>query len=231
MTTQLPSSERPSRAKSGPAAPPHGEAGITHAPSRGRPRSERAHKAILEAAAELLLARGLSAVSMDAVAERAGVSKATIYRWWPSKETLALDALYTEWAAFQPDPRDTGSLRGDLLALLRPWARAVRSRPYARVIAALLTEVHTDPAFAAEYHKRLVEPRRDQARALFRRAIERGEIPASTDLEVAVDLVYGPLWHRLLHGHLPLDDRFVRDVVTTALNGIQPAAGPAPAAS
>jgi AcrR family transcriptional regulator len=168
---------------------------------------------------------------MDAVAERAGVSKATIYRWWPSKETLALDALYTEWAAFQPDPRDTGSLRGDLLALLRPWARAVRSRPYARVIAALLTEVHTDPAFAAEYHKRLVEPRRDQARALFRRAIERGEIPASTDLEVAVDLVYGPLWHRLLHGHAPLDHRFVRDVVTTALNGIQPAAGHVPPAA
>ena len=69
------------------------------APQRGRPRSERARKAILEAAAELLLARGLSAVSMDAVAERAGVSKATIYRWWATKETLALDALYTEWAA------------------------------------------------------------------------------------------------------------------------------------
>jgi AcrR family transcriptional regulator len=228
MTTQLPSNERPSRTRSDPAAPPQGKVGTAQARLRGRPRSEKAHKAILEAAAELLLARGLSAVSMDAVAERAGVSKATIYRWWPSKETLALDALYTEWAAFQPDPRDTGSLRGDLLALLRPWARAVRSRPYARVIAALLTEVHTDPAFAAEYHKRLVEPRRDQARALFRRAIERGEIPAGTDLEVAVDLVYGPLWHRLLHGHAPLDDRFVRDVVTTALNGIQPAAGRVP---
>ena len=99
---------------------------------------------------------------MDAVAERAGVSKATIYRWWPTKETLALDALYTEWAAVQPDPRDTGSLRGDLLSLLRPWVRLVRSRPYARVIAALLTEAQTDPAFAAEYHRRLVEPRRDR---------------------------------------------------------------------
>jgi AcrR family transcriptional regulator len=194
------------------------------APARGRPRSEKAHQAILAAAAELLLARGVAAVSMDAVAERAGVSKATIYRWWPTKEALALDALYTEWAAFQPDPRDTGSLRGDLLALLRPWARAVRSRPYARVIAALLTEVHTDPAFAAEYHKRLVEPRRDQARAVFRRAVERREIPAGTSIEVAVDLVYGPLWHRLLHGHAPLNDRFVQDVVSTALRGIQPSA-------
>jgi hypothetical protein len=104
-----------------------------------------------------------------------------------------------------------------------------RYRPYARVIAALLTEVHSDPAFAAEYHKRLVEPRRDQARTLFRRAVERGEIPARTDIEVAVDLVYGPLWHRLLHRHAPLSDRFVQDVVSAALNGLQPAAGPAPA--
>src|SRR6202034_2408276 len=137
---------------------------------RGRPRSEKAHKAILGAAAELLLERGLSAVSMDAVAERAGVSKATIYRWWPTKETLALDALYTEWAAASPPPADTGSLRGDLLSLLSPWARLASSRPYGRVIAALLTEAQTDPAFAEEHRQRVVEPRRDQARAIFRRA-------------------------------------------------------------
>jgi AcrR family transcriptional regulator len=215
MTTQATRRRRPGSGKDGTGAPP-----------RGRPRSEKAHKAILDAAAELQLARGLSAVSMDAVAERAGVSKATIYRWWPTKETLALDALYTEWAAVQPYPRDTGSLRGDLLALLRPWTRLVRSRPYARVITALLTEAQTDRVFAAEYRQRLVEPRRDQARAVFRRAIERGEIPASTDIEVAVDLVYGPLWHRLLHGHAPLNDRFTRSVIDTALSGIQPAPGP-----
>jgi AcrR family transcriptional regulator len=105
---------------------------------------------------------------MDAVAERAGVSKATIYRWWPTKEALALDALYTEWAAARPQPR-----------------------------------------------------------AVFRRAIERGEIPADTKIEVALDLLYGPLYHRLLHGHAPLNDRFARDVVDLALSGIQPAPEPA----
>jgi AcrR family transcriptional regulator len=191
------------------------------APQRGRPRSERARKAILEAASELLLARGLSAVSMDAVAERAGVSKATIYRWWPTKETLALDALYTEWAAARPHPRDTGSLRGDLLSLLRPWARLASSRPYGRVVAALLTEAQTDPAFAAEYRERFVEPRRQQAREIFRRAIERGEIPADTKVEVALDLLYGPLYHRLLHGHAPLNDRFVREVIDMVLDGVR----------
>lgn len=160
---------------------------------------------------------------MDAVAERAGVSKATIYRWWPTKETLALDALYTEWAAASPPPGDTGSLRDDLLALLRPWARAASARPYGRVIAALLTEAQTDPVFSAEYRRRVVEPRRDAARAIFSRAADRGEIPAGTKTEVAIDLLYGPLYHRLLHGHAPLDDRFVEDVVAMALHGIQSA--------
>jgi AcrR family transcriptional regulator len=192
------------------------------APQRGRPRSERARKAILEAAAELLLARGLSAVSMDAVAERAGVSKATIYRWWPTKETLALDALYTEWAAARSQTRDTGSLRGDLLSMLRPWARRAGSRPYGRVVAALLTEAQTDPVFGAEYRQRFLEPRREHVREIFRRAIGRGELPAGTKVEVALDLLYGSMYHRLLNGHAPLNDRFVRDVVDTVLNGVLP---------
>jgi AcrR family transcriptional regulator len=200
------------------------------APPRGRPRSEKAHNAILEASAELLLEKGLAAVSMDAVAARAGVSKATIYRWWPTKETLALDALYHEWAAV-PLPRDTGSLRGDLLSLLRPWARLASKRPYGRVIAALVTEAQTDPVFARQYRARFVEPRRDQARIIFRRAIERGEIPANTKIEVALDLLYGPVYHRLLHGHAPLSDRFVRDVIDTALGGIASPGPPAARAS
>jgi AcrR family transcriptional regulator len=198
------------------------------APARGRPRSEKASRGILEAAADLLLENGLAAVSMDAVAARAGVSKATIYRWWPTKETLALDALYHEWAAVPP-PRDTGSLRSDLLSQLRPWVRLAGQRPYGRAIAALVTEAQTDPEFAREYRARFVEPRRDPVRTILRRAIDRGEIPASTKIEVAVDLLYGPVYHRLLHGHAPLNDRFIRDVIDTALGGIMPPAPPAAA--
>ena len=124
--------------------------------------------------------------------------------------------------AARPHPRDTGSLRGDLLSLLRPWARLASSRPYGRVIAALITEAQTDPAFAAEYRQRVVEPRREQARAIFCRAIERGEIPADTKIEVALDLLYGALYHRLLHGHAPLNDRFARKVIDMVLGGIRP---------
>src|SRR5881227_1972420 len=185
MSTQLSSSRRPGRARSGPAAPSQGKAGTTQAPLRGRPRSEKAHKAILAAATELLLARGLGAVSMDAVADRAGVSKATIYRWWPTKETLALDALHHEWAAARPRSRETGSLRTDLLSLLRPWVRLIGKRPYGRVIAALITKAQTDPAFAEQYRERFVEPRRAQARPGLVRAIERGELPPATDVELA----------------------------------------------
>jgi AcrR family transcriptional regulator len=195
-----------------------GEA-TTKTPRRGRPRSEKARHAILDAAAELLLRRGLGAVSMDAVAERAGVSKATIYRWWPSKEMLALDALL-DWAAATAPARDTGSLRGDVLALLRPWVREIRRRPFGRVIAAFLSEAQSDPEFADAYRTRYVEPRRNAMRAVFARAAERGEVPADLDVEVALDLIYGAVYHRLLHGHAELTDRFARDVVELALNGI-----------
>ena len=203
-----------SRVAGGPAPP-------------GRPRSEKARAAILAATTDLLLAHGLAAVSMDTVAERAGVSKATIYRWWPSKELLALDALYEESAASQPRRPDTGTLRGDLLALLQPWARLVTGRPYGRLIAALVTRAQTDPAFGQQYRARFVQPRRDEARAILRRAIGRGEIPAGTRTEVALDLLYGPLYHRLLHGHAPLDDEFVADVVDTTLAGLSRGSGPA----
>jgi AcrR family transcriptional regulator len=190
------------------------------APRRGRPRSEKATTAILQAAGELLLEQGLEAVSMDAIAERAGVSKATIYRWWPTKETLAIDALYEDWAGDGAVVPDTGSLRGDLLALFLPWSKRVSSRPYARVLGGLLTKARTDPRFAEEYDARLVQPRRDQARPILVRAIGRGEITAQTDVELALDLLYGPLYHRLLQGHLPLTDDFVVGVVDTVLSGL-----------
>ncbi len=199
---------------------PRPDAALAEPAPRGRPRSEKARAAILRAAAGLLLEHGLAAVSMDAVAARAGVSKATIYRWWPTKETLALDALYTEWTTAAPVPRDTGSLRSDLIELLSPWVRLVSAQPYGRVIAALLAETRTDPAFAAEYQRRVIEPRRDQAREIFGRAIERGEVPADLDLEIALDLIYGPLYLRLLQGHAPLDDGFVQAAIGLALNGI-----------
>jgi AcrR family transcriptional regulator len=191
----------------------------SESPKRGRPRSEKARNAILEAAAALLLAHGLEAASMGAVAERAGVSKATIYRWWPSKQMLALDALFGCADARTPT-RDTGTLRGDLLALVRPLVREIGSRPFARVIAALVSEAQSDPVFAKAYRTHFVDPRREAMRAAFARAAERGEVAADLDVEVEVDLMYGSVYHRLLHGHAALSDRFASDVIELALGGI-----------
>jgi AcrR family transcriptional regulator len=194
----------------------------TLAPRRGRPRSEARKQAILQAAFELLGERGLAATSMDAVAERAGVSKATIYRWWDSKELLALDALYAAWDTAGLVTRQTGTLRAEMLALVRPWVRLVATGPSARILTALLAEAQNDPEFGQAYRAHFIEPRRDQARAVFSRAIARGEIPAAIDVEVAIDLLWGPLYHRLFHGHAPLNERFARRSVDTALAGILP---------
>jgi AcrR family transcriptional regulator len=189
---------------------------------RGRPRSEARKQAILQAAFDLLGERGLEATSMDSVADLAGVSKATIYRWWDSKELLALDALYAHWDVAVPEPRHTGSLRAEMLALVRPWVRLASAGPSARIVIALLTKANSDAEFGRAYRSRFLEPRRDRARAMFVRAIGRGEIPAGTDVEVALDLIWGPLYHRLVQGHGPLNERVATRVVDMALDGILP---------
>ena len=187
----------------------------------GRPRSEKAHQAILAAAMDLLLAQGFNGMSMDDVARRAGASKATIYRWWPSKERLALDALATEWAATPPaGPPDRGSLRDDLLARFRPWVRQLNRKPYARIVAGLVAEAQTDPEFAEHYREHFVQPRREATRELLVGARDRGEVAADIDLDVTLDLLYGPIYHRLLHGHAPLTERFAEQVIDHVIAAI-----------
>jgi AcrR family transcriptional regulator len=187
---------------------------------RGRPRSATSQKAILAAAVEILLEQGLTSMGMEDVAKRAGVSKATIYRWWASKELLALDALATEWALPTPHPVDTGSLRGDLLSRFHPWLAQLNKKPYERIIAGLLAQTQTDPGFAKLYRERFVAPRRDETRALLLHAIDRGEIAADTNLEVTLDLLYGPIYHRLLHRHAPLTDLFAEQVIDAVIAAI-----------
>lgn len=188
---------------------------------RGRPRSETSRRAILAAADDLLLRQGLDAVSMDAVAERAGVSKATIYRWWGSKELLALEALLLSWEHLLARVRaDTGTLEGDVRALLRPWVKRISTEPYARVVAALIAEAHRDPEFAGVWRELFVATRRHRMRAAFARAADRGEIPRGTDVELAIDMLYGPLYHRLLHGHAPLNEAVAFRLIDAVLAGI-----------
>jgi AcrR family transcriptional regulator len=188
---------------------------------RGRPRSEDARRAILTATAELLHERPLSDISVDAIAERAGASKATIYRWWPGKQVVALDAVLAEWSTVAPADSDHGNLRDDLLAIVVPWVRLLRRHPFGRVVAGLVAELQRDDGdFRDVYREQFVSPRREPARGALRRAIERGEIAPDTDVELALDLIYGPIYHRLLHMHAPLTERFATDVVTAVVRAL-----------
>jgi AcrR family transcriptional regulator len=186
---------------------------------RGRPRSAEADRAILNATVDLLASRGLAAMSIEEVAARAGVGKATIYRRWPSKGLLALDAFVAVFAEQQPLP-DTGTLRGDLIAALTLWVRAVTQTPVGRMLTGLIAEAQHDDELRAAWRDRVLEPLRSQHRIMLDRAIARGEIPATVDQEVVLDLFFGAAQHRLLLGHLPLTDEFIREVVDVILNGI-----------
>ncbi len=186
---------------------------------RGRPRSKEADSAILRAATGLLAERGLGGMSIEEVAARAGVGKATIYRRWPSRGALALDAFLAEFLGQQPLP-DTGTLRGDLLAALRAWIRSVTKTSAGAMLAGLIAEAQQDAALAAAWRDRVVEPVRDQHAIMLDRAIARGEIAPGTDKDVVLDMLYGPAYHRLLHGHRPLTDQFARRVVDLIVAGL-----------
>jgi len=169
---------------------------------------------------DLLASRGLAAMSIEEVAARAGVGKSTIYRRWPSKGLLALDAFVESFREQQPLP-DTGTLRGDLIAALTAWVRAVTQTSMGPMLTSLIAEAQHDPSLHAAWRERVLEPLRTQHRIMLDRAIARGEIPATVDQEVVLDLFFGAAQHRLLLGHLPLTDDFVREVVDVILDGIR----------
>jgi AcrR family transcriptional regulator len=198
---------------------------------RGRPRSERSRRAILAAAASLLRDRGLHAMSIESVAARAGVAKKTIYRWWPSKGVLALDAIFEEWSTARGLTPDTGSLAADLRSRMRATVRVFRSEPLGSTLAALIAEAQADRELADAYLERVLTPLRDQIRVIFASAIERNEISPDVDLEAAIDLVQGPFYLRLLHTHAPLDQRFADAIVRLATEGLLSARAKRAAAS
>lgn len=188
---------------------------------RGRPRSERSHRAILDAANELLAERGFVDLTIDEVAQRAGVGKTTIYRRWPGKGTLVFEAFATDFLNRQALP-DTGSLRGDLLAALRGWIRVVKGTVTGRTLVGLIAEVQRDPELAEIWRERFVGRVRTQHRMIVDRAVERGEVSPDADPDVMLDLVFGAAYHRLLQSHLVLSDRFAQAVVDTVVAGVQP---------
>ena len=187
----------------------------------GRRRSERSHRAILEATQELLVERGYPAVSIEGIAARAGVGKQTIYRWWPSKAALVLEA-YLAGEDAVPPPEPAGSTREDVRALLG-WLVAVLAEPTGGgVVAGLVAELPHDADLAEGFRRDVVPARREAMLAALERGRERGEIRADADLELAVDELHGAVFYRLLLSGEPLDDAFVERLTDQVLAGLVP---------
>lgn len=165
----------------------------------GRKRNEEARRAILDAAADLLAGTPGSAVGVDAIARTAGVSKRTIYRWWPSRGAVLLEAM-VERAAAAVRVTDTGSLTGDLREFLTETFRSARSPENMALLRNAMAEALTDSAAAEALHTFTIE-RRAALRGILTRARERGELATGADLDLVVDQAYGVLWYRLLIGH------------------------------
>jgi len=182
----------------------------------GRPRSESADRAILGASVELLAQRGLAGLTLEGVAERAGCSKATIYRRWPSKLHLVVEAV----AQLPPLPEpDTGELAGDLRRLLRRFVAILGSTPLSRVMPTLVAESAHDPELAVLLAP-LWRARREPLRRALERGVRRGELPDDLDHELAIDLLMGPLLARLFFGEGKLTRTDADRIVHAALSGL-----------
>jgi AcrR family transcriptional regulator len=184
--------------------------------SAGRPRSEQAHQAILDATLELLAEVGFSALTVEGVATRAGVGKATIYRRWPSKLPLVVEA-FGQLPGLEDS--DTGSLRGDLTMMLKSYLQLFNSTPLAAVLPSLAGERANSPELW-EMFDPVMRVRRKPLEAALARAVARGELPENLDLELAADLIVGPIAVRLFFRGAKLDPKIVTPIVDLALAGI-----------
>jgi AcrR family transcriptional regulator len=188
------------------------------APSRsGRPRSERAHQAILTAARELLIEKGFAAMRLEHVAARAGVGKATIYRRWPSKEALAQDLL-SHLAAPHIEVADSGNTRDEMLAAVTNPMRAVTESDFGPVIRALLSQIASNPSIGDPFRASVVEARRAEIAKVIERGVARGDLRPDADAGVATELLVGPVYFRLMFGGV-LDLEFAKRIVDSVMRG------------
>lgn len=173
-------------------------AGAKGAPARGRgrPRSEHAHRAILDATLTLLDEGGYGPLTIEAVAARAGVGKTTIYRRWPSKLELVIEAVGELRPALPTE--DTGSVQGDFMAFQRRQVNRVAAGPLPRIAPRLIAESVGDSELHAAFQRELIAPVRQAIGEVLQRGVDRGELLADLDVELATDMVHGTVVYRIL---------------------------------
>jgi AcrR family transcriptional regulator len=184
----------------------------------GRPRSEQRHNAILQAAIDLVLELGFRAVSLESIAAKAGVAKTTIYRRWPNKAAVVMDAFMLRFGSgtqFPTAKKVTDSIR----LQMRTMARAFRSKDGA-LVKALLAEAQFDEELATAFRERWTLPRRKMALAVFQKAISQGELRSDIDIEATIDLLYAPMYYRLQMGTESLSDAYIDEIFDQAMQGL-----------
>jgi AcrR family transcriptional regulator len=181
-------------------------------PRPGRKRSEDSRQAILAAATGILGDTGYAGLSIEAIAQRSGTSKQTIYRWWPSKADVVMEAMATKADLQIPLP-DLGSLAADLGEMLRDSFRLARVPQVGDLLRVLMAEAQLDPAFAERFRSEYLRRRRQALGVILDRAAARHELPVGVSVETAIDVVFGVLWYRLLAIPAPLDDALVDELV------------------
>jgi AcrR family transcriptional regulator len=195
---------------------------VAKVPSRtalqGRRRSEASRKAILDATYELLKTVGFYRMSIEGVASRAGVGKATIYRWWRSKGALAVEA-FMEAVAPSIAFRQTGSARADIERQMKNLAEAYRGRT-GEILTEMIGFGQCDAEMREAFLVGYVQPRREAAKAALQRGIDQGEFQPNLDLEALVDALYGPLVYRMVTGYYPIDTKFDNQTRRVVFQGI-----------
>ncbi len=174
--------------------------------SVGRPRSIEAQQAILNATWKLLIAGKVRDLSIEAIAREAGVGKTTIYRWWSSKTAVIIDtflAKVTSEIPFSEESSATEALKGQVNSLVKAF-----SGEYGRIVAEIIAEGRGDNQALEHFREKFLLPRRLIGQAIIERGIQNGEFDASLDAQIAMDILYGPIYYRLLVGHLPLNEKF-----------------------
>lgn len=173
----------------------------------GRPRSEVARKAILKAALDLCERDGYPNVTLKGIAAAAGVGRQTLYRWWPTRREVLLEAMTDLVGAEMRPPPVSGDAGADLVTFLRETF-AVAHGVAGRVVVGLMADAQADPQFGAELRAKLIGPRRQALRSV----LERGALPADVDVELAVDLIFGAMWYRLLNRHAEVDEALAEEI-------------------
>jgi AcrR family transcriptional regulator len=185
----------------------------------GRPRSEARRAAILAAAGDLMIEGGLRAATMEAIAARAGVGKATVYKWWPSRGAVALEGFMLRAADSWALPEGVSAPEG-LRILVVGAVRLFRDTPAGPLMRALAADAQSDPEIGQALREQWLGPRRAVAAEIIRDGMRRGELRADLDLATALDLIFAPVYYRLLFTHEPLDVEFAERSIEHALSGL-----------